>query len=75
MGDNMDKKINDFVIFCIECYKISKNLTGREIYELFDKYGVIEYLKEGYDVLHTQGDKWIINDIDEFIKIRQAKSG
>lgn len=66
----MEKKINDFVVFCLEAYKFEKKLSGKEVYELFEKYGVIKYLQEGYDVLHTQGDKWLMNDIDEFLKIR-----
>lgn len=66
----MDKKINDFIVFCIEIYKWKNGLNGEEVYELFKKYGVLNYLQEGYDVLHTQGDAWLINDINEFLKIR-----
>lgn len=66
----MDKKVNDFVIFCLEIYKVKNNMSGKEVFELFEKYGVLDYLQQGYDVLHTQGDKWIINDIEDFLKIR-----
>jgi len=67
----MDKKINDFVIFCLEIYKFKNNLSGKDVYKLFKDYKVFEYLREGYDVLHTQGDAWLIKDIDEFLKIRK----
>ena len=67
----MDKKINDFIIFCMELYKYKEKLTGKQVYELFEKYGVFDYLKEGYDVLHTQGSDWLMNEIDEFLKIRK----
>lgn len=70
MGDNMEKKINDFIVFCMEIYKSEKSITGKEVYELFEKYGVLNYLQEGYEVLHTQGDRWIVDDIDEFLKVR-----
>lgn len=66
----MDKKINDFVVFCLEVYKSKHELTGEEAYELFEKYKVFDYLEEGYDILHTQGDAWLMNDIEEFLKIR-----
>lgn len=66
----MDKKINDFVVFCLEVYKSKHKLTGEEAYELFEKYRVFDYLEEGYDMLHTQGDAWLMNDIEEFLKIR-----
>ena len=41
------------------------------MYELFEKYGVLKYLHDGYDMLHTQGDKWLMNDINEFLKVRR----
>ena len=34
------------------------------------EYGVLEYLAEHWEILHTQGRQWIIEDIDEFIKAR-----
>lgn len=66
----MEKKINDFIVFCIEVFKEKTGLTGEEVYEIFDKYGVLKYLYEGYDMLHTQGDGWLMEDIKEFLKIR-----
>ncbi len=70
MGDKMEKKRNDFIVFCIEVYKCEKGLTGKEVYDLFEKYGVLKYLHDGYDMLHTQGDGWIMNDIDKFLELR-----
>jgi len=64
----MDKKINDFIIFCMEFYKEKHNLTGKEVLKLFEKNKVFDYLEEFYDVLHTQGKKWIMDDIDGFIE-------
>ena len=40
----------------------------------FDKYGVLEYLDEFFDVLHTQSHHWILADIEEFINTRKAKT-
>ena len=39
----MEKKINDFIVFCMEIYKSKKFMTGKEVYELFEKYGVLKY--------------------------------
>ena len=64
----MEKKINDFIIFCMEIYKSKKKITGKESFDLFEKYGLFEYLTDGYDMLHTQGSEWLINDIDEYLK-------
>ena len=32
-----------------------KSLTGKQTAELFRRYGVVDYLNEFYDVLHTTG--------------------
>lgn len=69
----MEKKINDFIVFCLEIYKFENGLSGEEVYQLFENYGVLNYLKEGYEVLHTQGDRWLINDINEYLKNRGYK--
>lgn len=72
----MDKRRQDiayFVSFCIEQYKNAKGLTGEQAMLALDQYGVLEYLKEHFEVLHTQSHQWILEDIDEYINIRQRK--
>ena len=39
--------------------------------QTLDKYGVLEYLEEFYEPLHTQSAQWIMEDIDEFIENRK----
>lgn len=62
-----------FLAFCIEQYKNAKGMTGEQTVQMLDKYGVLGYLEEFYDVLHTQSHQWILEDIDEFIKVRKAQ--
>lgn len=50
------------------------DMSGEAVLNLFDEKGVTQYLMEYYDVLHTQGEKWIVADIDEFIQKHQIKS-
>ena len=69
----MDKTKQDiayFLSFCIEQYKEAKGLSGSEAMAMLSEYGVLEYLAEHWEILHTQGRQWIIEDIDEFIKAR-----
>lgn len=40
--------------------------------KLFEKYGVLDYLSENFDVLHTVGENYIVNDIDEYLKAKNA---
>ena len=61
-----------FVIFCIENYKVYRNLSRKETLKLFDDYGVLDYLENHYDVLHTTGYQYTNRDIDEFLEIRGA---
>lgn len=64
-------KTLEFKVFCFEAYRAEKKLTGRETINLFKKYGVLDYLNTCYDVLHTTGRDYIIEDIDIFIEKRK----
>lgn len=35
--------------------------------EELSAFGTLEYLKENYEVIHTQSPQWIIEEIEEFI--------
>ena len=60
-------KEGNFLIFCIEQYKSAKNLTGKQVIELFRKYRVSEYIMSCFEALHTTGANYIVEDIDLFI--------
>lgn len=63
-------KETDFIIFCLENYKAHRGMNGHETYLLFEQYGVLDYLHEFYDVLHTTGHNYINNDIDIYLAER-----
>ena len=71
---NMDKRKLDiayFLSFCIEQYKEAKHLHGSEVVNLFCQYGVLHYLEQHYEPLHTQSRQWLMEDIDQFINLRK----
>ncbi len=68
-----EKDVALFVAFCIEEYGAAKGMNGEQVLDLFSKYGLVDYLSEFYDVLHTQSRQWLIEEIDEFIEIRKKK--
>ena len=73
----MDKKTLDiayFLSFCIEQYKNEKGIDGMEAMRILDKYGVLEYLRDNFEILHTQSRQWILSDIDDFINLRKSDS-
>lgn len=65
-------KEGKFLVFCIEQYKSAKNLTGRQVMELFRKYKVPEYIISCFEALHTTGTNYIIEDIDLYINSEQT---
>lgn len=62
-------------VFCIERYKYHRNLDGQETLRLFNEYGVMNYLNDCYDALHSLGDRALVLDIDEFISVRRDNLG
>ena len=65
-------KEGKFLVFCMECYRAEKGLSGRMVSELFAKYGVYDYVLRYFDSLHTTGVKYIIADIDDYIRNHAA---
>ncbi len=62
----------EFSVFCLENYKVHRSLTGKQALEIFHRYGVFDYVREFYDVLHTTGHHYINRDIDIYLKSRNA---
>lgn len=56
-----------FLAFCIEIYKNAKKISGAEVYSIFARNNVFDYIKECYGALHTTSSKYIVDNIDEFM--------
>ncbi len=69
--EKKDKDIALFVAFCIEEYGAAKGMAGDQVLGLFSQYGVIDYLSNCFEPLHTQGRQWLIAEIDEYISINK----
>ena len=63
-----------FVSFCIEEYKTLHGMDGRSVADLFEKYGVTDYLLEHYAILHSFSREAILNDIDHFMNVRMNEA-
>ena len=71
----MDKNLKDiayFISFCIEQYMNEKGVNEDEVISIFSEYGVLDYLNDYFDVLHTQSRQWIVADIERFINDRKG---
>ena len=70
-GRTDNRKLLLFYAFCLEKYKNFSNISAEETLLIFRKYGVFEYLRDGFEMLHTQGESYIVSEIDLFIKARE----
>jgi hypothetical protein len=71
---DMDKKRLDtayFISFCIEQYKMATKQTGSEVEQMFSQQGVIKFLIDHYEVLHTQSAQFIQEEIGEYLNNHQ----
>ncbi len=72
MNKTLNPKITRFVVFCVEAYKRDKTLSGASVISQFERYGVTDYLMDGYDVLHSLGEAALVDDISDFIERRRT---
>jgi hypothetical protein len=63
----MSERIS-FLAYCIEIYKAAKDMSGKEVYELFSRRGVLDYVMDCAEALHTTGSQYTIQDIDRFLE-------
>lgn len=60
-----------FKLFCIEKYADKKNISGNEVYKLFENAGILRMLDEDYEILHGHGFEYVLGDIEKILENRQ----
>lgn len=63
----LDKKINRFVIMCVEQYALSKNKSSGEAYKEMLKSGVVKELENDYEDLHGMSTPYLNDYIESLI--------
>lgn len=58
---------SDFLIYCMERYRHFKGLSGSDVAKMFEQYNVYRYITKYFESLHTMGDLYIVQDIDDYI--------
>ncbi len=66
-------KVIEFVSYCLEMYAVEYGISGQDVAGKFEKYGVVDYLFNNYEALHTQGWGYILPLIDELIMTQESK--
>ncbi|MGV8982712.1 DUF3791 domain-containing protein [Clostridium sp.] len=57
---NKEEQLIEFISFCTENFKISRSMRGKDVANLFNESKVIDFLTDGYEIIHTQGKEYII---------------
>ncbi|MBO5721046.1 MAG: DUF3791 domain-containing protein [Bacteroidales bacterium] len=57
-----------FLVFCIEQYRLRNNLPSANVLTLFKELKLDKFLMNNFEVLHSQSSEYILNEIDLFIK-------
>ncbi len=63
----------EFYAYCLEKYALAKGLTGLQALALFKRYRVNDFLIDHYDLFHTQGTGYVIDEVDRFIQRRKRR--
>lgn len=65
----MNNEILEFVTFCISKLADYLNMTQQEVFKRLYKSGILyDYIIPSYDVLHTFGSRYLMEDISDYMK-------
>lgn len=65
----LEKKELKFVVFILHVLGQHWNMTTPEVYEILNTTGILDdYIIKCYDVLHTLGKEYLVEDITEFVR-------
>ena len=73
MKQNIEKSRElEFAIFCIENIAAKLGVSAEKVYDaLTEKSDILnDYIIQEYEILHTQGKEYIVDDIIEVMKER-----
>lgn len=59
----------DFITYCIGNLSRRLNLSADEVYRRLKQSGILtEYIVPSYDVLHTFGKEYLMEDLTEYMR-------
>lgn len=65
----LEKKELTFVVFILYALGEHWNMTTPEVYDILNSTGILDdYIIKCYDVLHTLGKEYLVEDITEFVR-------
>ena len=72
MSDSMDDTgmKTEFLSFCIEAYKMKLGVSGAKVADYFEETGMLDFLLENYDMLHTLGREQLVGEMKRYLDKR-----
>ena len=67
----VEKTVFEFYTYCLENYAIRKQISGMRAWVIFKESGADEYVIDNYDLLHTQGLEYVLDDVQRYINRRK----
>jgi len=67
-----NRPVTLFLCFCVERYRLHTRQPAADVLALFEKHRVFDFLQTGFGALHTQGERYIMEEIDLFLTARNA---
>lgn len=65
----LEKKELTFVVFILHALGQRWNMTTPEVYDILNSTRILDnYIIKCYDVLHTLGREYLVEDITEFVR-------
>ena len=65
----LGKKELTFVVFILHALGQHWNMATPEVYDILNSTGILDdYIIKCYDVLHTLGKEYLVEDITEFVR-------
>lgn len=59
----------DFITYCIGNLSRRLNLSARDVYQRLKTSGILmDYLVSSYDVLHTFGKEYLMEDLTDYMR-------
>lgn len=65
----MKREVLEFVTFCISGLAMKLHLSQSEVYKRLKSSGILYgYIIPSYDVLHTFGSRYLLEDLTEYMQ-------
>ena len=65
---------SDYLVFAAEQYRFAKGLSGAQVSELFERYGVSKFIIDSFELLHIEREENMIAAVDEFIASQKSRA-